>query len=95
MGKAKSRKLRDLMRNLEYKKKQESKEQKQEATRIILEAAYNDNQKHEIVSRTTFEQVLGKLSEKYPEIQISNVPQVEKGLVLSNDYGQGAFQLDF
>jgi hypothetical protein len=92
LGRAKSKKIKDFMRGLDYKKRLELKEQKKEAKRIIYENAFNDHEKREIVSKSSCEDVLSKLSLKFSEVQVCAVPVIEKGLVLSNDYGQGAFQ---
>ncbi len=78
------------MRKIDYEK--QNREQKKEAKKIIIQNAYNDTIKHELVNRITQEEVLTQLSNKFPEIIVSAIPEIEKGLVLVNDYGHGAFQ---
>ena len=92
--KSKKNKLKSLLRQKEYEKEQSLREQKKEAKKLIFEDAYNDPLKHEIVSRSTTTEILEKMATKFEELTVSSVPQIEKGLVLINDYGHGLFQND-
>lgn len=89
---AKSKKLKDFMRGLEHKKKLEAKEQKKEAKKLIFTNAYNDPLKHETVSRSSTDEILTQMSKKFEAVILASIPEVEKGLVLQNDYGHGFYQ---
>jgi hypothetical protein len=39
--------------------------------------------------------ILSQMTEKFGMVMVGVVPQIENGLVLSNDYGHGALQNDF
>jgi ribosomal protein S19E (S16A) len=68
--------------------------QTREAKKIINESSYNDLEKHETVARTTTNEVLTEMGRRFTDGVIRGaVPDVEDGLVLSNDYGQGIFNV--
>lgn len=80
------------------KQKQKAREdlynQTREAKSIINESAYNDALKHERVARTTTNEVLTEMGRRFTDGVIRGaVPEVEDGLILSNDYGQGIFNV--
>ncbi len=89
--KSKKNKLKSLLRKREYET-EKLKEQKKEAKKLIIENAYNDTKKHEIICRSSPEEILVAMTKKFDAINLATIPPIEKGLVLSNDYGQGAFQ---
>jgi len=93
--KSKKNKLKSLLRQREYEQEQSVREQKKEAKKLVIAKAFNDTEKHEVISRSSTEEILSKMAEKFTELSLSAIPQVEKGLVLSNDYGHGAFQEAF
>lgn len=57
---------------------------------IIYRMSYNDRLVCETVSKTSMQDVLAFLSEA---IQLSDIPDVEKGEVLVNARGTGSFQV--
>lgn len=73
-------------------KRQELYTQTREARTIINESSFNDMQKHEQVARTTTSEVLTEMGRRFEAVIVGAVPEVEDGLVLMNDYGQGIFQ---
>ena len=66
--------------------------QQQAARSIINESGYNDMLKHERVARTTTGEVLTEMGRRFESVIVGAVPEVEDGLILSNDYGHGIFQ---
>jgi hypothetical protein len=93
--KSKKNKLKSLLRQREYEQQQSLKEQKKEAKKILFAEAYNDPEKHEIVSRSTTNELLTEMGKKFDPVINCAVPDVEKGLILLNDYGHGLFQNNF
>jgi hypothetical protein len=73
--------------------RQELYNQTKEARSIIEESSFNDMQKHETVARTTTSEVLTEMSRRFTAVIVGAVPEVEDGLILRNDYGQGIFQV--
>lgn len=65
---------------------------KREAKRYIITASFRDREKSETVCRCTFDDVMDHLRTVYEGITTAGVPRVEKGLVLSDSRGNGAFQ---
>ena len=91
MTRAKSKQTKDRQRKQAYL---DLKTQARQAKSIINESAYNDALHHERVARTTTGEVISELSKQFPDgVLIGAVPEVEDGLVLSNDYGQGIFNI--
>jgi hypothetical protein len=86
---AKSKQLKDRER---AKNRALAKEQQREAKKLIISESYSDQLKREIVCRSTTASILSQLSVKFGEVVVGAVPTVEKGLVLSNDYGHGVWQ---
>jgi hypothetical protein len=69
--------------------------QQKEAKKLIVDASFNDRLKREVISRSTTDMILSQMTEKFGMVMVGAVPQIENGLVLSNDYGHGALQNDF
>lgn len=90
--KSKKNKLKSLLRQREYEQQQSFKEQKKEAKKLIIQNAYNDPLKHEIISRSSTSDVLAEMAKKFESVINGAIPEVEKGLVLINDYGHGFYQ---
>ena len=86
---AKSKQIKDRER---AKQHQLATEQRREAKKLIISESYSDQLKREVISRSTTESILSQLGVKFGEVVVGAVPMVEKGLVLSNDYGHGVFQ---
>ena len=90
--------------NLPHKRSPNGKQKRQErenlynqtrtAKQIINESAFNDLEKHERVARTTTGEVLTELGKRFEGgVLVGAVPAVEDGLILSNDYGHGIFNV--
>ena len=88
MTRAKSKQAKDKARKENYFMQQRA------AKTIINESAFNDLEKHERVARTTTSEVLTELGKRFEGgVLIGAVPEVEDGLILSNDYGHGIFNV--
>lgn len=89
MARAKSKQNKDRQRAAKH----QLAEQQKAAKHKIMQDSYHDALKRETVSRSTTDQVLDELNKQFGTAIIGAVPEVEEGLVLSNDYGQGIFQV--
>jgi len=103
--KSKKNKLKSLLRQKEYDKKQALKEQKKEAKNLIMHGVIEDNKivipgafmdrvKKEVVAQMNQSQVLEYLTKlkKFEGIALCAIPEIEEGEVLIDHYGTGFYQ---
>lgn len=62
------------------------------ARRFVLAMSFRDTQLAETVCRTSRADILEHLRSTMEGVNLHEVPDVEKGLVLSDSRGRGAFQ---
>ena len=62
------------------------------ARRFVLAMSFRDTQLAESVSRTSRAEVLEHLRATSEGVNLHEVPDVEKGLILSDSRGRGSFQ---
>ncbi|MGD0072520.1 MAG: hypothetical protein ABSB71_13290 [Candidatus Bathyarchaeia archaeon] len=70
-------------------KRSKDKLLKRQIRRIIYASSFDDRIICETISQVSREEVLPLLAQP---VRLSDVPDVEKGEVLVNSYGQGSFQ---
>lgn len=87
MTRAKSKQAKDKARKQAYL------DQQRAAKTIINESSFNDALRHERVARTTTNEVITALGRQFEGVMPGAVPDVEDGLILSNDYGHGIFNV--
>ena len=87
MARAKSKQQKDRQRKIDFFNQQRT------AKSLINESCYNDALKHERVARTTTGEVMSALGKQFGAVIVGAVPEVEDGLILSNDYGHGIFNV--
>lgn len=70
--------------------------QRRAARRLILEMAYKDRLRSEVVNRLSMAEIMDYLSKMFGgRIHLGAVPKVEAGEVLADSRGQGSFQRRF
>ena len=62
---------------------------KQQLKRFVYSKSFWDQYKKELVCRSSHEDVLTFAVSLYNDLLLSEIPDVEKGQVLSNPYGSG------
>jgi hypothetical protein len=75
---------------LRIRKRSEFKLKQRKIRRIIFQGAFHDPIVCETVSRLNRKDILGLLNE--PIVEVSTVPNVQRGEVLVDSRGQGSFQ---
>jgi hypothetical protein len=73
-------------------KSYELREQLHDAHRFVSGQAFRDRTISETVCLTVIDEVVKHLAETFEQAAAGAVPEVEPGLVLYNQFGEGAFQ---
>lgn len=69
------------------------REQRRKAKQVMLDNAFNDRMNGDVVNLLHWEQVVNILTVDFGSIEVGAVPcSAERGCVLSDPYGRGAFQ---
>jgi hypothetical protein len=91
MGRAESKKIKDSNR---MNRHLERRRQKKLVYTYIMDNAYSDYLLGETVSRSSTSEVVSYMSVHVQGLglDVSVVPEIEKGLVLSDSLGRGVFQ---